>query len=165
MLAYISARKKLIHIMSLNTNRPINRATVVACVISATSNHLKLNGSETLNPPLCNIHAETRKLWTCSAVRVAASRPDPDHQSTNCPLIHSARPPRCVRHSSWLVRMQHARRLVLASLLPSRVKPTRSSHRARCLAEAHCTLPGSLPHTHRGRLASHRAQLPDRRED
>jgi hypothetical protein len=44
----VGTRKKLIHIMSLNTNRPINRATVVACVISATSNHLKLNEPETL---------------------------------------------------------------------------------------------------------------------
>jgi hypothetical protein len=106
MVAYVSARKKLIHIMSLNTNRSISRATVVACAISATSNHLKLNVPGTLNPLLCNIHAETRKLWTRSAVRVAVSRTDADHQSTNCPLIHSARPPRCLRHSSWLVGMQ-----------------------------------------------------------
>ena len=33
---YISARKKLIHAMSLDTDRPINRAVVVGCAISAT---------------------------------------------------------------------------------------------------------------------------------
>jgi hypothetical protein len=40
---YISARKKLIHSMSLNTDRLINRATVVGSGISATRNYLKLH--------------------------------------------------------------------------------------------------------------------------
>jgi hypothetical protein len=43
MAVYISARKKLIHAMSLNIDRPINRATVVGCAIFATRNHLKLD--------------------------------------------------------------------------------------------------------------------------
>ena len=62
-----SARKKLIHAMPLNTDRPINRARVVGCAISATRNYLKFHMPRTLNPLLCNIHAETRKLWKCSA--------------------------------------------------------------------------------------------------
>jgi hypothetical protein len=64
---YISARKKLIHAMSLDTDRPINRAVVVGCAISATRNYLKLHMSRTLKVLLCNTHAETRKLWKCSA--------------------------------------------------------------------------------------------------
>jgi hypothetical protein len=106
MVVYISARKKLIHVMSLNTDRPINRAPVVVCAISATRNHLKLNMPGTLNPLLCNTHAETRKLRKRSAMRVATSRTDADHQSTNRPLMHSACPPRCLRHSRWLLGMQ-----------------------------------------------------------
>jgi len=96
MVVYISARKKLIHAMSLNIDRPINRAPVVGCAISATRNHLKLNMPGTLNPLLGNIHAETRKLRKRSAMRVAASRTDAVHQSTNRPLMHSACPPRCL---------------------------------------------------------------------
>ena len=78
---HISARKKLIHSMSLNTDRLINRATVVGCAISATRNYLKLHMPKTLNPLLCNIYAETRKLWKRSAMRVAASRPDAVHSA------------------------------------------------------------------------------------
>jgi len=37
---YISARKKLIHAMSRDIDRPIIRAVVVGCAISATRNHL-----------------------------------------------------------------------------------------------------------------------------
>ena len=40
---YISARKKLIHAMSLDTDRSITRATVVGCAISAARNYFKLN--------------------------------------------------------------------------------------------------------------------------
>jgi hypothetical protein len=58
----ISARKKLIHAMPLNIDRAINRAMVVGCAISGTRNYLKLHMPRTLNPLLCNIHAETRKL-------------------------------------------------------------------------------------------------------
>ena len=49
---HISARKKLIRSMSLNTDRLINRATVVGCAISATRNYLKLQMPRTLNPLL-----------------------------------------------------------------------------------------------------------------
>src|ERR1700746_2430992 len=62
-----SARKKLIHAMSLDIDRPINRAVVVGCAISATRNYLKLHMSRTLKVLLCNSHAETRKLWKRSA--------------------------------------------------------------------------------------------------
>ena len=106
MAVYISARKKLIHVMSLNTDRPINRAPVVVCAISATHNHLKLNMPGTLNPLFGNIHAETWKLRKRSVMRVAASRTDADHQSINRPLMHSACPPRCLQHSRWLLGMQ-----------------------------------------------------------
>jgi hypothetical protein len=67
--------------MSLNTDRLINRATVVGCAISATRNYLKLHMPKTLNALLCNIYAETRKLWKRSAMRVAASRPDAVHSA------------------------------------------------------------------------------------
>src|SRR5215472_3801700 len=63
----ISARKKLIDAMSLDIDRPINRAVVVGCAISATPNSLKLHMSRTLKVLWCNTHAETRKLWTRSA--------------------------------------------------------------------------------------------------
>ena len=43
---YISAHKKLIHAMSLDTDRPINRAVVVGCAISATRSYLKLHMCE-----------------------------------------------------------------------------------------------------------------------
>jgi hypothetical protein len=46
----ISARKKLIHAMPLNTDRPIDHARVVKCAISATRNSLKLHMPRTLNP-------------------------------------------------------------------------------------------------------------------
>ena len=48
----ISARKKLIHAMPLNTDRPINRAMVVGRAISATRNYLKLHMPRILNPLL-----------------------------------------------------------------------------------------------------------------
>src|ERR1700759_1438119 len=62
-----SARKKLIHAMSLDINQLINRAVVVGCAISATRNYLKLHRPGTLKVLLCNAHAETRKLWKRSA--------------------------------------------------------------------------------------------------
>jgi hypothetical protein len=63
----ISPRKKLIHTMPPNTDRPINRAMVVGCAVSATRNHLKLHEPKTLKILFCNIHAKTRKLWKHSA--------------------------------------------------------------------------------------------------
>src|SRR5262244_1058280 len=92
--------------MPLNTNRPINRAMVVGCAISATRNYLKLHMPRTLNPLLCNIHAETQKLSKYSAMQVAASRRGAVRQSTDRPLMHSACPPRCPLHSPELPRMQ-----------------------------------------------------------
>jgi hypothetical protein len=97
----MSARKKLIHAMPLNTDRAINRAMVVGCAISATRNYLKLHMPRTLIPLLRNIHAETRKLWKCSAMRVAASRPGAVHQSTDRPLMHSACPAEMPIALSW----------------------------------------------------------------
>src|SRR5215470_4682585 len=44
----ISARKKLIDAVSLDIDRPINRAVVVGCAISATPNYLKLHMPRTL---------------------------------------------------------------------------------------------------------------------
>jgi hypothetical protein len=63
---YISARKKLIHAMPLNTDQPISRATVVGCGISATRNYLKSHGPKTLIPLLCINRAKTLKLCTHS---------------------------------------------------------------------------------------------------
>ena len=56
--------QKLIHAMPQNSDRPINRANVVGCAISATRNHLKSHGSKTLNPLFCIIRAKTLKLCT-----------------------------------------------------------------------------------------------------
>jgi hypothetical protein len=67
--------KKLIHSMSLNADRLINRAMVAGCVISATRNYLKLHMPRTLNPLLSNLHAKTQKLWKHSAKRVGGFRP------------------------------------------------------------------------------------------
>jgi hypothetical protein len=64
---YISARKKLINAMSLDIERPINRAVVVGCGVSAARNYLKLQMPQTLKVLLCNTHAKTRKLWKRSA--------------------------------------------------------------------------------------------------
>ena len=96
---YISARKKLIHAMSLNADRTINRAMVAERAISATRNYLKLHMPRTLNPLLSNLHAKTQKLCSRFAMRVAAFRPHA--WSANRPLMHSACPPRCLRHSRW----------------------------------------------------------------
>src|SRR3981189_2415318 len=51
------------HTMPPNTDRPINRAMVVGCAVSATRNHLKLHEPRRLKVLFCNIHAKTRKLW------------------------------------------------------------------------------------------------------
>jgi len=119
MVVYISARKKLIQAMSLNTDRPINRAPVVECAISATRNHLKLNMPRTLNPLFCNIHAETWKLRKRSAKRCRLSNRCRPSNPTDRPLVYSACPPKCPRYSRWLLGM-HARRLVLPPRLSSR---------------------------------------------
>jgi len=64
---WLAPSKKLIYAMSLDTDRPTNRAMVVGCAVSATRNYLKLHVPRTLNPLLCNAHAKTRKLWKRSA--------------------------------------------------------------------------------------------------
>ena len=102
---YISARKKLIHAMSPDTDRPINRAVVVGCAISATRNYLKLRMSRTLKVLLCNTHAETRKLWKRSA-RLPPLEAMPVDQFTSRPLLHFTRPLRCPLHSPRFPDMQ-----------------------------------------------------------
>src|SRR5215471_4814950 len=82
---YISARNKLIDAMSLDIDRPINRAVVVGCAISAG-------------------------LTPLEAI--------PVDQFTGRPLLHFTRLPRCPLH--YLLYADIARRLVLASRLPSR---------------------------------------------
>src|ERR1700694_4718231 len=89
-----SARKKLIHAMSLDIDRPINRAVVVGCAVSATRNYLKLHMSRTLKILLCNTHAETRKVWKRSAGLPSLEAITVD-QFTGRPLRHFTRPPRC----------------------------------------------------------------------
>jgi hypothetical protein len=101
----ISTRKKLIHTMPPNTDRPINRAMVVGCAVSATRNHLKLHEPSTLKVLSSNIHAKTRKLWKHSAVRLAASRTNAAHQSANRPLMNSVCPPRRPLHSPGLMHV------------------------------------------------------------
>src|SRR5215468_9874728 len=82
------ARKKLIDAMSLDIDRPINRAVVVGCAISATPNYLKLHMSRTLKVLLCNTHAKTRKLWKRSAGLPPLEAIPVDH--TGRPLLHFA---------------------------------------------------------------------------
>jgi hypothetical protein len=103
--SYISACKKLIDAMSLDIDRPVNRAVVVGCAISATRNYLKLHMSRTLKILLCNAHAETRKLWK----RFAGLPPleaIPVDQFTSRPLLHFTRLPRCPPHYLQFPGMQ-----------------------------------------------------------
>src|SRR6202035_402306 len=62
----ISARRKLIHAMLQNTDRPINRANVVGCAISATRNYLQSHAPKTLKPLFCINRAKPLKLCTHS---------------------------------------------------------------------------------------------------
>jgi hypothetical protein len=87
--------------MSLDIDRPINRAVVVGCAISATRNYLKLHISQTLKVLFCNTHAETRKLWKHSA-GLPPLEAIPVDQFTSRPLLHFTRPPRCPLHSPQL---------------------------------------------------------------
>jgi hypothetical protein len=101
----IPARKKLIHAMSLDIDRPINRAVVVGCAIPATRSYLKLHMSRTLRILLCNTHAETRKLWKRSAGLPSLEAIAVD-QFTRRPLQHFTRPPRCPLRSPRFPGMQ-----------------------------------------------------------
>ena len=103
---YISARKKLIHAMSLDIDQLINRAVVVGCAISATRNYLKLHMPRTLKVLLCNTHAETRKLWKRSA-GLPPLEAIPVDQFTSRPLLHFTRPPRCPPHSPQFSGIRH----------------------------------------------------------
>jgi hypothetical protein len=94
---YISARKKLIHAMSPDIERPINRAVAVGCAISATRNYLKLHMSRTLKVLLCNAHAKTRKLWKRSA-GLPPLEAIPVDQFTSRPLLNFTRLPRYPLH-------------------------------------------------------------------
>src|ERR1700723_2280941 len=133
---YISARKKLIHAMSLHIDRPISRVVVVGCAISATRNYLKLHISRTLKVLLCNTHAETRKLWKRSA-GLPPLEAIPVDQFTSRPLLHFTRLPRCPLH---YLRFPGMLTLHVASCsrshLPSRAAPPSNPHSARCLAGA-----------------------------
>jgi hypothetical protein len=93
-VAYIAARKKLNHAMSLDIDRPINRAVVVGCAIPATRNYLKMHMSRTLKVLLCNTHAETRKLWKRSAGLPPLEAIAVD-KFTSRPLLHFTRSPKC----------------------------------------------------------------------
>ena len=106
----IHTRRKLIRTMPANRDRPINRAMVVGCAVSATRNHLKLHEPRKLKVLFSNIHAKTRKLWKHPAMRLAASRTNAAHQSTNRPLTSSVCPPRCPLHSSGLTCRRTSRR-------------------------------------------------------
>src|SRR6266700_1099641 len=100
-----SARKKLIHAMSLDNDRPINRAVVVGCAISATRNYLKLHMSRTLKVRVCNTYAETRKLWKRSA-GLPPLEAIPIDQFASRLLLHFKRPPRCPPQSLRFPGMQ-----------------------------------------------------------
>src|SRR6516164_9736402 len=98
-----SARKKLIHAMSLDIDRPITRAVIVGCAISAMRNYLKLHMPRTLKILLRNTHVKTRKLWK----RSAGLRPleaTPVDQFICRPLLLFPRPPRCLLYSRRLPR-------------------------------------------------------------
>ena len=132
---YSSARKKLIDAMSLDIDRPINRAVVVRCAISATRNHLKLHISRTLKVLFCNTHAKTRVVE--AFCRVAASRSNTRrsiHQPSIAALHAAAEMPTVL--SSVPQYADIARRLVLASRLPSRAAPALNPHSARCTVGA-----------------------------
>src|ERR1700739_259040 len=102
--ADISARKKLIHAMLLDTDRPTNRATVVGCAISATRNYLKLHMSKTLNPLFGNIHAEAWKLWKRFAGRRVAP-PNRRRPSIHQPPVESLHVPAEMANAlSWVLR-------------------------------------------------------------
>jgi hypothetical protein len=102
---YISARKKLIHAMSLDIERPIDRAVVVGCAVSATRNYLKLHMPRTLKVLLRNAHAKTRKLWKRSA-RLPPLEAIPVDRFTSRPLLNFTRLPRCPLHHLRFPGMQ-----------------------------------------------------------
>jgi hypothetical protein len=81
---YISARNKLIHAMSLDIERPINRAVVVGCAISATRNYLKLHMSRTLKKYSCATLIPKRGSCGLPGCRLSMQYP-----SINSPELHA----------------------------------------------------------------------------
>src|SRR5215475_2569528 len=73
---YISARKKLIDAMSLDIDRPINRAVVVGCAISATPNYLKITHVSNIKSTVMQHSCRNAEVVEAFC-RVAASRSDP----------------------------------------------------------------------------------------
>jgi hypothetical protein len=92
---YISARKKLIHAMSLDIDRPINRAVVVGCAISAYAQLFEITHVANIKSTL--VHTETRKLWKRSA-GLPPLEAIPVDQLIYRPLLHFVRLPRCPLH-------------------------------------------------------------------
>src|ERR1700676_456182 len=86
--------------MPPNTDRPINRAMVGGCAVSATRNHLKLHEPRRLKVLFSNIHAKTRKLWKLLPCGLPPLEPNAAHQFTNRPLMNSVCPPGRPLHSS-----------------------------------------------------------------
>jgi hypothetical protein len=58
----ISTRKKLIRTMPPNTDRPINRAMVVGCAVSATRNHLKITRAKNIKNTLSQRSCQNAKV-------------------------------------------------------------------------------------------------------
>src|ERR1700758_1584490 len=86
-----SARKKLIHTMSLDIDRPITRAVVVGCAISATRNYLKLHMSRTLKVHLVQPSCQNAEVVEAFC-QVAASR-------SNIPVDQFSRPSVAALHA------------------------------------------------------------------
>src|SRR6516164_10355507 len=132
-----SARKKLIHTMSLDIDRPITRAVVVGCAISATRNYLKLHMSRTLKVLSCATLVPKR--GSCGSVlpgcRLSKQYPSINSSAAGCCTSRARRDAHCTLLGSPVCR--DTRRLVLASRLPSRAAPTCEPHSARCSAGCH----------------------------
>jgi hypothetical protein len=75
---YISARKKLIHAMPLNTDQPISRATVAGCAISATAQLFAITRANKIKSPLLQ------------------------HSCQNAKVVHTFEPQKITRHSNYL---------------------------------------------------------------
>ncbi|MGY4622118.1 hypothetical protein ACVWZ4_007402 [Bradyrhizobium sp. USDA 4472] len=132
----IPARKKLIQTMPLDIDRPINRAVVLGCAISATRNYLKLHRSQTLKILFCNTRAETRKLWKRSAW-FAASRSNARRSIHRLPVaaLHPpAEIPTALSSVPWHAEI-HATSCSRRACHRTR-HPTCDPHSARCSAGA-----------------------------
>jgi hypothetical protein len=118
----ISPRKELIHAMSLNADRPINRAMVARRVISATRNYLKLhteNIKSFLEQPSCQ-----------DAKAVEAFRDARWRLSAPCRLLVRQLRVDALRVAAETPMALHPHRLALAPCFPSRPAPTRNPHSA-----------------------------------